>query len=400
MGIRRSQQPEQLVRRIALTLHAAGLPAHRTEAEAGRVAQALGRPAQVFVMPTAVFLAFDGGHVELAPALPPTFDLGQVRRLDAVLSGPEADGPLDLGAVEAVLDAPTAPASAVASVGSFALIAASATVFMQGGWTEAAWALLCGASIGVLQRVLSLRPGAGGLFVSVASVLAAVLAHALAAWLPLSPERLTIAGLIVLVPGLSLTTALSELAQGHLMSGSARVAETGLTLLQMAVGVALGTALVDGLPPAGEFHSVPAGWGDLLFAIVIGALALCVLFRSPVEDLWVFVLAGAVAVGAAEAGGMLAGEGGAVASAFVGALGIGLASHGYGRWLRRPVTTMLLPGLILLVPGSLGLMSVRALLANDVVAGVEAGFRMGVTASALVAGGMVAALLLPPRKLV
>jgi uncharacterized membrane protein YjjB (DUF3815 family) len=50
----------------------------------------------------------------------------------------------------------------------------------------------------------------------------------------------------------------------------------------------------------------------------------------------------------------------------------------------------LVPGILLLVPGSVGFASFQALLERDVVSGVETAFRMLLTAIAL-AGGLLAA---------
>jgi uncharacterized membrane protein YjjB (DUF3815 family) len=58
---------------------------------------------------------------------------------------------------------------------------------------------------------------------------------------------------------------------------------------------------------------------------------------------------------------------------------------------------MQVPGLIVLVPGSIGLQSFQALFTAQTVVGIQAAFQMFLTAIALVYGIFVANLLLPSR---
>jgi uncharacterized membrane protein YjjB (DUF3815 family) len=59
---------------------------------------------------------------------------------------------------------------------------------------------------------------------------------------------------------------------------------------------------------------------------------------------------------------------------------------------------LLVPGLLVLVPGSLGFRSVLALLDNDVLAGVRGAFDMVLVAIALASGILLATLVLPPKR--
>ena len=55
--------------------------------------------------------------------------------------------------------------------------------------------------------------------------------------------------------------------------------------------------------------------------------------------------------------------------------------------------------ILLLVPGSIGYRSLTLLMNRDILSGVEAGFRMFVTAAALVAGLIMAGILMPAPSL-
>ena len=58
---------------------------------------------------------------------------------------------------------------------------------------------------------------------------------------------------------------------------------------------------------------------------------------------------------------------------------------------------MHLPGLILLVPGSIGMRSLSALVGQDVISGIETGFLAIMIAVALATGLILASALVPPR---
>ena len=64
----------------------------------------------------------------------------------------------------------------------------------------------------------------------------------------------------------------------------------------------------------------------------------------------------------------------------------------------RPAAVPIVPSLLLLVPGTLGVRSVASLIARDVVPGVELLFTLVTVAAALAAGLLFANLAVPPRK--
>jgi len=82
----------------------------------------------------------------------------------------------------------------------------------------------------------------------------------------------------------------------------------------------------------------------------------------------------------------------------LGALLLGTACNVYGRALDRPVAVPMVPGIMLLVPGSLGFRSFSAMLDQDVVLGVETAFHMILIAASLVTGLLLANVTVPPRR--
>jgi uncharacterized membrane protein YjjB (DUF3815 family) len=85
--------------------------------------------------------------------------------------------------------------------------------------------------------------------------------------------------------------------------------------------------------------------------------------------------------------------------AFVGALGVGVASGIFSRLENRPALVTATPGTILLVPGAIGFRSITEMIANDPVRGLHTAFTMILTGVALATGLLVARLIVPRRSL-
>lgn len=390
---------------LSRALHSAGSPAHVLEESMERVSARLGLEGQFFATPTSVFASFGAGadqQLVLERIEPSPVDLERLALLDGLIDSLVA-GEVDAGSAEGRLDDIVSRAPrygpALTTV-AFAAASGSAARFFGGGWSEMAAAGLVGLLIGVMALGAGRRPTLGRLFEPLAAAAAAFVATALAAypgpWAPVSPFVVTLAGLIVLIPGLTLTVAMRELATRHLVAGSARLAGAVVVFVTIAFGVAFGqrgARFLFGEPPAVDPAAL--SWTADAVALLITAAALTVLFRArPSDSPWVF-LAGAVALAGGRAGGELVG---AELGALLAALMVGLASNLFARLMRRPAAVMQVPALMLLVPGSVGFRSLASLLERQTVAGVQTGFSMLLVAVALVSGLLLANALLPPKR--
>ena len=83
---------------------------------------------------------------------------------------------------------------------------------------------------------------------------------------------------------------------------------------------------------------------------------------------------------------------------FVGAFVVGLGSNLYARVCDRPSSVPSTPGILLLVPGSLGYRSLTSFLNREALVGVEWAFQTGLVAVSLVGGLLAANVVLPPRR--
>lgn len=118
------------------------------------------------------------------------------------------------------------------------LIGAFFTPFFGGGLMDALCGGLCGLVIYFADRLLSPLTGPNVFFrtllsAAVSSLLAQLLVHA---GLGRHIDTITIGALMILVPGVSLTTAMREVMAGDLVSGVSHTAESILTATAIALG--------------------------------------------------------------------------------------------------------------------------------------------------------------------
>ena len=200
----------------------------------------------------------------------------------------------------------------------------------------------------------------------------------------------------MLLPGLTLTVAMTEVTADHLVSGTARLTGAIVTFIALGFGIAMGRRVVElalGATPAGIGAALPP-WTEGL-AVLVAPLALTVLLRAHPRDAGWILGAGILSY----AGGLIGARAlGPELGLFVGALVAGVTSNLYGRALARSPSVTLVPSLLLLVPGSIGFRSLGALLDREVVDGVEAAFRMVLMVAALVAGLLIANIAAPPER--
>jgi uncharacterized membrane protein YjjB (DUF3815 family) len=298
--------------------------------------------------------------------------------------------------IERIAAAPSPYGPAVVTL-AHGVLSGAVCQFLGGGWHEIVVATVLGLGLGLLAIYAASHARVNRIFESLAALLISATAIGLARLVgPMSVFVATLAGLIVLMPGLLLTTAITELATRHLASGTLRLGSAFMTLLGIVFGVALGTRV--GTMLFGEPASaIPATLGGVApyVAVVLAAAASVVILRADPRDAPRIIAAGVLGVlsgrfGAAKLGLEL--------GMFVAAFAVTMASAAYERWRNRPAPVVLVPGILLLVPGSIGYLSVSSLMQRNTVAGIDTAFTMVLTAVSLVAGLLIAGIIAPEPK--
>ncbi len=134
--------------------------------------------------------------------------------------------------------------------------------------------------------------------------------------------------------------------------------------------------------------------GTHVLSAVAAGLAFTLTLRAQFRDAWMMCAATTLALVANAGGAALVG---AHAGTFVATLAVGLAGGLVGNRLRRSPLVFIVPGVLMLVPGSAGFDSILQLLDNQTVSGITAAFDTFVTATSIAYGLMVAAVILPGR---
>ncbi|QSQ17778.1 threonine/serine ThrE exporter family protein [Myxococcus landrumensis] len=388
--------------RLAEALHRYGTPAHRLEDLMKRVSGRLGLEGRFFSTPTSLFASFgppEALRTSLIRVEPGDMDLERLTLLDVLADDviharlSPAEGALR---VEAILARPPR-FGPVLQVLCWALAGGAGARLFGGGLKEMAVATVSSLLIGILSEVTQRQPSSARVLEPVAAILSSSLAVLAASFLgTMSIQVATLAGLIVLLPGLTLTVALNELATRHLISGTSRLTGAAVVFLQLGFGVALGSRLAEVLPPPPVVPPpLPLPTWTQAVSLAVAGVAIGVLFRARPRDWGWIAAAGTFAfLGARVSSGLL----GPQLGAFVGAVLLGIGGNTLARLRNKPSVTIVVPGLMLLVPGSVGFRSLSSLLERDVVAGVDTAFNMLMVAVALVAGLLSANALVPPRK--
>jgi uncharacterized membrane protein YjjP (DUF1212 family) len=392
--------PEQkFLVQTATLLHQLGAPSHRLERVIGRLARVIEEPVDVLYTPTSLLLSFESGsqRTVLKRIEPGDTDLGKLYEVDEALEYLE-DGKANLADTSARLES-------IAQQGAryplwlillaAAVVSGCVTVFLGAGIREVIFATVMGGVISAWGIWLRRIAPQENLLEVTAGFFSAAIALALAAVIPAFDDRIaTLGSLIILVPGMNFTVAMTELANRHFSSGVARLAWAAVVFLALACGVALAWRLGSELRPE-EVSSIRLpGWAYFV-ALFISPFLLAILFQARRSE-WpiIVVVAWAGFISSATAAGWKGSEFGA----FVGALVIGLSGNLYARWLDRPALVATMPGILLLVPGSLGYRSLTAFIEQRGLVGLEFAFGTVLIAIAIVGGLLVSNLLVPPRR--
>tara|TARA_R110002096_G_scaffold171490_1_gene344326 strand:+ start:1351 stop:2559 length:1209 start_codon:yes stop_codon:yes gene_type:complete len=396
------QHSNDFILELGTALHRYGTPAHRLEGALSAMAETLGVQIQVFSTPTSIMIGFGEPSQQRTSLLrmePGVHNLEKLWRVDELaerLSMGQVLPDEALRELQAIEAAPNGMGDALTLL-SYPVTTAAATTIFGGSWIDMAVAALSGFLIGLLALYVPRTPSGGRLFEFAAAGVAGTIAH-LGSTMDIgaSYEPVMLAGVIVLVPGLTLTIAMTELATRNLLSGTARLMASMMVFLQIIFGIALSQEILS------RFVGVPLASGgavtpEWVSVIALGAacISISIIFRAPSKAFPIIVVTAVAGFLSARYGSQhLEPELGACLGGFMAAA----ISNGYARICSRSAMVPLVPALILLVPGSLGFRSLSSLWEQDVVGGIDTAFKMVIVAISLVVGILLANAVVLPRR--
>ncbi len=392
---------------LARRLHEYGTAAPRLEEVITLVGARLGLGCEVLSTPTSIVLSFrdladndDLGNSTHVIRMPPgDVNLKRLCQLDEIAHR-VVSGELDLVAGRRLLrEVDSLPPRLLNRLGyaaSFGLSAGAVAIILNTGWAGAATAAAIGVVIGLLALFATRRPNIAAASDAIGALIATTAATLVAIYItPIAVSSVVISSLIVLLPGMTLTTAVRELSSQHLISGTARMMGAIATLLKLAFGTVAAVQVCRwfGLVPAGvPTQNVPA-W-TTWFAVLIAGCSFAVLFRSALRHYPIVIGAVLLSYACTQIAGARISP---TFGVFFGALVIAAVSNLYARIANRPGALIREPGIILLVPGSVAFRTLNFVFERDVLLGIDTAITLITLLLAIVAGLLFGDLLVPPR---
>jgi uncharacterized membrane protein YjjP (DUF1212 family) len=386
---------------LGKALHRYGTPAHRLEEALNICCRQLGLQAEVFTTPTTIIMSF-GDPAELKTRMMRVengeLDMGKLAQVDQLADSVamhQISPSQGLARLEAILAAPPRYGRGLSTF-VHGVTAGALAVFFGGSLEDVAVTAGIGLTLGLLAQVAKRSTDQARVFELLGSAFAAFAAGVMSSvWHAVTPSLVTVAALIVLLPGMQLTVAMTELATRNLIAGTARLMFAVVVLLELVVGVAIGERIANALVDIHQAAPIPLPEWSQWVALLASALGVAFVVNAhPKAFGWIVAACTVGYVGTRTGTAWLGPDLGVL----VGALALGVLGNAYARWLGRPAQVVLVPAVLLLVPGSMGLRGMASLLGRDTLSGVETVFAMFVVAIAIVAGLLVSNAIVSPRR--
>ncbi|MDJ0656285.1 MAG: threonine/serine exporter family protein [Xanthomonadales bacterium] len=404
-------QQARFIRLLARRLHEYGAGSHRLEGAVKSVAERLNLHCEIFSTPTSVFLTFGGAAsgsdtevdrpvspAQLIRLNPGQVDLGRMCEVDA-LGEAVAGGQMSLEEgtqrlAQLECSAPVFPLGVVLL--AWGVVGFAVSALLGGDWSDMGLAFVLAAMTGTMTAFLKRLQDLGS-FEPIAAFIVTSSAYLLS--VPLGGANVpvvVIGALIMLMPGLDLTVAMSELATRHLASGTARFAGALIGLAKLALGVVMATQVMTALGFSANTESADLipdwiAWP----AVLMSGVAFCVLFGAQVRHYAAVIVAAFLTYGV---NFYASAQTGPDVGIFLAALTVAALSNLHSRLFNVPASVTRLPAILLLVPGSLGYRALTLLFSHNVDEGLTAAVSVVLVLAALVGGLLMGNTLVPPRR--
>jgi len=399
----------QFVVEIARRLHQYGTSAPRLEEAIDSVSARLELNCHSLSTPTSILFSFsdrsrgDDALAEVTQVIRVSPGSDDLRNLSAVneIADRVVDGELGIEEgyrrLRALRDT-LSPQRRAAEILAFGLAAATVAALLKTSWADLVAAGAIGVLVGLIGALCERRPRLRPSFEALSALVATLAASAIGAFVvPLALKSVVLASIIVLLPGLTLTTAVRELSTQHLVSGVARFGGAMTTLIKLAFGTVVADQIVLWLGFAAPGQPLPAiaPWAQWV-ALPFGCFSFALLFRSARRDVPLVMASAALGYVITYYGGKAFTPAFGV---FLAGLSMGALSNLYALRTRRPGALVRLPGIILLVPGSVGFTSLSLIAQRDVFLGIDTAVTLITILVALVAGLLFGDLFASPRRI-
>jgi uncharacterized membrane protein YjjP (DUF1212 family) len=390
-----------LILNFGSALHRYGTNAPRIEAALTNIASSLGLEGNFFSTPTYLSLSIYDDEEQVTRNIriqPGSVNLDKLTQLDE-LAIKICDENLDVKFAREKLKSIVSESNdhpKMLILTAFSIASLGLAIIFRGSYTDISLSAVLGAIVGALSIISSQSSKLGDVFEFLAAISCTLTAYIINQFIPFNFEVVVLASLIVIIPGLGVTVALTELATKNLVSGTARLMGAIIDMFKISFGVMIGVEISKIF--FGEFNvligtKVPEFL--IIPATVITAIAFNIIFRAQKRDTKWILLIGITAVASVYFTSLYLNK---FLAVFLAGLIVGTVGNTFARLKNRPAMILVLPGIIFLVPGSIGFKSLSFLFQDEFVKGIGSGFHMMALATTIVAGLFFANLVVNPRR--
>ncbi|KAG0308916.1 hypothetical protein BGZ98_006267 [Dissophora globulifera] len=399
---------QDYVLRLAKALIKYGAPSHRLEDAIDYSARSLELNLQCIYLPNFMMVAFTDyeTHTSETHLLKVSAGLDmykcalvhQVQKMVTHSSMPIEEAIMKLDAINAKKDVNPRWLTVFAyGVASFA----AASMFFKGSWIDAGVSFLMGIGVGLLVWLAEKVPSYSNICEITMSVVVAFIAEALNHH-NVCQSAVKMAGIVILLPGYSVTCSILELSSRQIISGSVRLFYAVVFSLLLGYGLTIGTSLWMLIDPSSRSdetpNTCPASQMDpkwnVLF-VPIFAISLNIWLKAHPRQ---WPLATVLSIVGYVVSYVLSTYADAKTelSSALAAFAIGLLGNIYQRLTRQLTFQAVVCAVFFLVPGSMGLKGALSLFTENITDGANFAMQMVITAIAISVGLFASALVVYP----
>lgn len=392
--------------KLGLALHRCGATSYRIENHLMNLAKFWNIEASFLVTPTAFTFIFssnpDEQHTHIVRVQPAGNDLGKLARIDEIVEK-VVDSQVTLDqAMELLIEAKQQPSfygvktealGWCVTGGAFAMLLSSSSLDIISSF-------LFSFLVFVLYKLSAHSPRLGSIVEFFAPFISAVLACFIASLgIHINVPFVILSSVIIFIPGLALTVALSEIVNKDLVSGTSKLVDATMLLFKLYFGALLGITignLIWTLDPlvADVSYTLPE-WKNYI-AVIALSTGLVVAFNVHKSDMIWGIAAGLIAYIVSTVAAQYLGF---TLGTFVGSFAAGLFSNIYAIIKNRPASIVLIQGIVLLVPGSRTYMDLNAYISgHEIIDNINDSGFVFLIFIAILAGMILANAVLPAKK--
>ncbi|KAF9424442.1 hypothetical protein BGZ94_008051 [Podila epigama] len=401
---------QDYILRLAKSMIKYGAPSHRLEDAIDHSARHLELNLQCVYLPNVMIVAFTDyeTHTSETHLLKMSADLDmfkcalvhQVHKMVTHSSMPIEEAIMKLEAINSEPDANPRWATilAYATAGL-----CTAPMFFNGSWIDASVAFVVGGAVGMMVWLAEKVPSYSHICEITMSVVVAFVAEALHSQVNCG-AAIKLAGIVIILPGYTITCAILELSSRHIISGSVRLFYAVVFSLLLGYGLTIGASLWHLFEPASSSSTPSSGatsctptldpkW-NIMF-VPLFAISLNIWLKAHPRQWFLATVLSIIGYTVSYTSSVYGGAKTEVSSALA-AFAIGFCGNVYQRLTRQLSFQAVVCAVFFLVPGSIGLKGAIAWFSDDISAGVNFALQMVVTAIAISVGLFASALVVYP----